>query len=80
MTRGTPVLASAWGATPETVGQGGLVVDPRDVAGATAAALELIRGDSDSLAIRARQQAALFNWEATARRTIAVYESSLGRG
>jgi glycosyltransferase involved in cell wall biosynthesis len=80
MTRGTPALASAWGATPETIGGGGQVVDPRDVASATAAALEIIRGDRESLETNARDQAGRFDWTVTARRTIAVYESVLGRG
>ena len=79
MTRGTPALASAWGATPETIGRGGHVVDPRDIEGAATAALELIHGDQESLATRALEQAALFNWKTTARRTVAVYESLLGR-
>ena len=80
MTRGTPALASAWGATPETIGGGGQVVDPRDIAGAAEVALELIRGNRESLATAARQQAATFDWNTTARRTIAVYESLLRRG
>jgi len=80
MTRGTPALASAWGATPETIGGGGQVVDPRDVESAATAALELIHGDQESLATKARRQAALFDWKTTARRTVAVYETLLGRG
>ena len=76
MTRGVAVLASAWGAAPEVVGEGGRLVDPRDTAAAARATFELLhdayRGD------RARQAAAQFSWNHTADRTIEVYRRLLG--
>ena len=75
MTRGTAVLASAWGAAPEVVGEGGRLVDPRDPAAAARAAFELLgdagRGD------RARQAAARFTWDRTASATVAAYRRLL---
>ena len=75
MTRGTAVLASAWGAAPEVVGEGGVLVDPRDHAAAARAAAEILadprRGE------RARRAAARFSWDHTANTTLAVYRSLL---
>ena len=77
MTRGTAVVASAWGAAPEVVSDGGLLVDPRDPAAAAAATLRLLddRGRGD----RARAAAKRFSWDVTADVTLAVYRRLLGR-
>ena len=74
MTRGTAVVASAWGAAPDVVGEGGIVVDPRDEDGAAAAVVALLRiADRAALAERARRAAARFSWERTAAQTLEVY-------
>jgi glycosyltransferase involved in cell wall biosynthesis len=77
MTRGVAVVASAWGAAPEVVGDGGRLVDPRDTKGAADAALALLAdpGRSD----RARRAAARFDWPSVAERTLAVYRAVLNR-
>jgi glycosyltransferase involved in cell wall biosynthesis len=80
MTRGVPVVASSWGASAEVIGDAGLLVDPRDPASARDAILTLLsEADRDTLRARARAQARRFQWGLTADRTIAVYESLLGR-
>jgi glycosyltransferase involved in cell wall biosynthesis len=75
MTRGTAVLASHWGASPEVVGDAGLLVDPRDPCSAATALLDfLAASDRETRAARALKQAAKFSWESTADLTIGVYE------
>ena len=74
MTRGTPVVVSAWGATPEVVGASGVLIDPRDPAAACEAVLRLLdNSNRDTAAARARQAAARFSWSTTAARTLEVY-------
>ncbi len=78
MARGLPVVASEWGATPEVVGNAGVLVDPRDETTAAQAMLELLdTKNRDGLCDRARERAARFTWEATARETLRVYERLL---
>lgn len=76
MACGTPVVASTAGSLPEVVGDGGSFFDPSDVA-AIAGALRRILNDSehrDDLARRARQRAAHFTWEASARSLLELFE------
>ncbi len=74
MTRGLPVITSAWGAAPEVVGNAGRTVDPRDDRAAAEAILEVLSSNGRSFhAQRARQAASRFNWAETARKTLAVY-------
>ncbi len=78
MTRGLPVVASEWGATPEVVGNAGMLIDPRDEAGAAKVVLQLLETQNrDQLQVRARQRASEFTWDATARETLQVYERLL---
>jgi glycosyltransferase involved in cell wall biosynthesis len=78
MTRGVPVIASAWGASPEVVGDAGRLVDPRDPRAAAVAILELIAPEQrDQLRARALIQSQKFHWEQTARQTLDVYEQLL---
>ena len=78
MTRGIPVVASEWGATPEVVGNAGVLVDPRDETAAAHAMLEVLDTKTrDAWRDRARARAARFTWEATARETLLVYERLL---
>ncbi len=79
MACGVPVISSDAASLPEVVGDAGLLVSPGDPA-ALAAALRRVLLDA---ALRARlrvegpERARLFTWDATARRTLQVYEQCL---
>ncbi|MBX6314529.1 MAG: glycosyltransferase family 4 protein, partial [Isosphaeraceae bacterium] len=78
MSRGVPVVASIWGASPEVIAEAGRLVDPRDPAAAKVAIAELLaanaHADRASLRRRLQARAQRFDWEATATQTIAIYE------
>jgi glycosyltransferase involved in cell wall biosynthesis len=77
MACGTPVIASNVSSLPEVVGDAGLLVAPN--VSPLAEAMQRLLDDPalrDDLRDRGLKRAALFSWEATARRTIAVYERS----
>jgi glycosyltransferase involved in cell wall biosynthesis len=77
MACGTPVICSNASSLPEVVGDGGLLVEPRDV-GALADAIARVLGDEGlraQLRMRGLAQAQRFSWEQTARETMAVYQS-----
>ena len=79
MTRGLSVVTSAWGATPEVVGEAGRTIDPRDDVAAADAILELLSShDRESFAKRARQAASRFDWAETARQTRFIYSRLAG--
>jgi glycosyltransferase involved in cell wall biosynthesis len=74
---GTPVIASNTTSLPEVVGDGGILLDPRDVAG-FAAAIEQIASDhalAADLSRRALAQASQFRWDRTVRELLAVCTS-----
>ncbi len=74
MACGTPVVCSNASSLPEVVGDGGILVEPRD-AGALAGAVERVLADQPLRAdLRARglAQARKFSWERTARETLAA--------
>jgi glycosyltransferase involved in cell wall biosynthesis len=73
MTRGVAVVASEWGAAPEVVGEGGLLVDPRDPRAAAGAVLTLLADQSRGA--RASASAARFDWGRIAEATLGVYRS-----
>ncbi len=77
MSRGTAVVASAWGAAPEVVREGGILVDPRDHDAFLAAVEKLLAEPEPERAARARTAAARFSWERAAEETMEVYESVL---
>src|SRR5262249_44710073 len=63
MARGLPVIASAWGATPEIVSDAGRFVDPRDLESAAHAILDLLDSPNRAhLAKRARENSRRFDW------------------
>jgi glycosyltransferase involved in cell wall biosynthesis len=79
MTRGLPVVASAWGATPEVVQDAARLVDPRDPHKATEAILEFLSTkDRSSLAVTARRAANRYDWNQTALQTRRVYQRLAG--
>ncbi len=74
MTRGVPAVASAWGATPEVIGTGGRVVDPRHPARFAECVLEMISADGDvALSTAARERSSQYSWDRTADETLAIY-------
>jgi glycosyltransferase involved in cell wall biosynthesis len=76
MACGTPVLSSCAGSLPEVVGDAGAYFDPTDV-GSMAGVIGSFLGDGerrDAMVHRARERAALFTWEASARALIACFD------
>jgi glycosyltransferase involved in cell wall biosynthesis len=74
MACGTPVVAAASGALPETCGDAALLIDPDDPDALAAAVVE-VAGDGATrtrLIEAGAKRAALFTWEATAERTDAA--------
>ncbi len=76
---GTPVVGSRAASLPEVVREGGVLVDPADVEGMTAALVRLLTDDvfHAELRRRALSRAARFTWETTARETFAAYEKAV---
>jgi glycosyltransferase involved in cell wall biosynthesis len=74
MTRGVPVVASAWGATREVIGNTGRLVDPRDTAAAADAVLDLLTSVSQPEGVeQLRRRASRFDWAFTAEQTRNIY-------
>jgi glycosyltransferase involved in cell wall biosynthesis len=72
---GVPCIGTSVGGAPETIGPGGLVVDPGDEAGLEEAMLRLCDPDfARELGERARAHAAQFTWEAVAERILRALE------
>jgi glycosyltransferase involved in cell wall biosynthesis len=79
MTRGVPVVASAWGATPEVVGDAGRLVDPRDPDEAVQVVLGLLDFPGRAeLTRRAREKSRRFSWAAAAETTRRLYNRLAG--
>jgi glycosyltransferase involved in cell wall biosynthesis len=79
MACGTPVIGSDTSCMPEVVGNAGLLVAPRDVAG-LAASLDRLLGDPAlraDLSNRGRERASAYTWEATAAATVGSYRRAL---
>jgi glycosyltransferase involved in cell wall biosynthesis len=78
--RGCPVVASAWGAASEVIGEAGVLVDPRDEEAAARKIVALLEApDREARRSCAREVAARFSWDRTAETTLAVYERLLAR-
>ncbi|MFQ5885702.1 MAG: glycosyltransferase family 4 protein [Anaerolineae bacterium] len=73
---GTPVIASNAASLPEVVGDGGVLVDPRDPAAWAEAMVALLTSPQkrDELSAKAVEQAQKFSWQRTARETLEVYQ------
>jgi len=81
MACGTPVITSTVSSLPEVAGTDGaaLLVDPTDI-GALAEAMAQLMSQPDQrvvMSARGRARAAGFQWEQTARDTVAVYQKVL---
>ncbi|HSS22747.1 MAG TPA: glycosyltransferase family 1 protein [Pyrinomonadaceae bacterium] len=73
---GAPVVVGNQTSLPEVVGDAAILVDPFDT-DALAAALNKVISDSDlraKLSVQGLARARLFDWQETARQTLAVYE------
>ena len=78
---GTPVIVGNRTSLPEVVADAGLLVDPFEV-GEIAAALARVIDNPDlrqELRVKGLQRASEFTWQATARRTLEVYEQVASR-
>jgi glycosyltransferase involved in cell wall biosynthesis len=77
---GVPVIVGDRTSLPEVVGDAGILVNPFDV-DALAAAIEKVISDSNlrtELSVQGLARAKLFNWQETARQTLAVYRKAAG--
>jgi len=77
MACGTPVLASNTTSIPEVAGNAAVLVDPEDSQSVAAAIVAVIDDPLRRISMRAAglERAKIFNWEQTARDTLAVLES-----
>ncbi len=75
MSLGAPVIASRTTSIPEIVGSAGVLVDPLDEGAIAAAMQQLLTGERNRERLRAaaRQEAARFSWDASARRVLDLY-------
>ncbi len=78
MSRGTPFVASRWGAAPEVAAEEGELVDPRDTAGAGDAILRVLARDKAALAPGLKARAERFSWGRCAEQTLTTYRGLLG--
>ncbi len=81
MACGTPVVASSGSSLPEVVGDAALLVEPTDV-NALADAIWRILSDPSlraELVQKGLRRVRQFSWEETARRTVQVYENTIGQ-
>jgi glycosyltransferase involved in cell wall biosynthesis len=76
MACGVPVISSNSSSLPEVIGDAGIMVEPRDVAGFANAISRILHDEPlrRDLSARGLVQASRFTWERTARETLAVYE------
>jgi glycosyltransferase involved in cell wall biosynthesis len=77
MAAGAPVVAARAGSIPEVAGDAALLVDAR-APHELASAIEAVLTDGalrERLVARGRARATLFEWNAVARQTLAVYEA-----
>ncbi len=79
MACGTPVVTSTASSLPEVAGDAALVAPPDDVDALADALYRVLTDDAlrQELCARGLARAATFTWEATARRTAAVYRHAL---
>jgi glycosyltransferase involved in cell wall biosynthesis len=77
---GTPVIVSNRGGLPEIVGDGGILVDPRNSVEVVQAIKEVTSRTELQAHLRteALGRAKAFSWKKTAEQTLKVYESVLG--
>ena len=76
MACGAPVITSNTSSLPEVAGDAAILVDPYDVTQIAAAMEQMLtdKDQRDTLKQRGLARSAQFTWEATARKTLKVYE------
>jgi len=76
MACGCPVITSNVSSLPEVAGEAALLIDPLRIETITTALVSLLTnpGLSQSLRQKGFEQARRFTWEATARKTLEVFE------
>jgi glycosyltransferase involved in cell wall biosynthesis len=76
MACGAPVITSNTSSLPEVAGDAAILVDPYDVTQIAAAMEQMLtdKNQRDTLGQRGLARSAQFTWEATARKTLKVYE------
>jgi glycosyltransferase involved in cell wall biosynthesis len=77
---GVPVIVGDKTSLPEVVGDAGVLVNPFDIDD-IAAGIEKVITDSElrmQLRVKGLERAKLFNWQETARQTLAVYKRAAG--
>lgn len=77
---GAPVIVSNNTSLPEVVGQAGILVDPLDVNDIASAIKKVISNSNlrSQLRVKGFERAQLFDWQETARQTVAIYEKAAG--
>jgi glycosyltransferase involved in cell wall biosynthesis len=77
MSYGKPVIASSSGGLPEVVGDGGLVVPPKNSI-LLAQAMNRLLNDEElrrSLGVKAKERAALYSWDLAVEKIEKIYAS-----
>lgn len=79
MSYGTPVISSNATSLAEVVGDGGILVDPYDVAGYVAALERVIKSKSvrDQLIAKGTKRSRELKWESTAKHTLTVLQKTI---
>ncbi len=81
MAHGAAVITAATSALPEVIGDAGILIDPEDEIGLAEALLAVARDEPRCrrLRQRARQRAAQFGWQRTAKTVLAHYRAVVER-
>ena len=76
---GVPVITSNTSSLPEVVGDAGIMVEPNDVAGLSAAIHKVYKSGSlrADMSRRSRERARLFSWEKCVDQTVAAYKKAI---
>ena len=78
MQMGTPVIALKTSSLPEVIGPGGILIEPHEaspmVLAEAAASLLDSEEERHQLSLQALQQASLFSWDRTMKKTLQVYQ------
>ena len=79
MACGCPVITSNISSLPEVVGDAGIMIDPNDIDGLTAAMLKILTDNElrEELSRKSLDRSKMFSWKKTANETWKVYEDVL---
>ena len=81
MACGTPVISSNTSSMPEVIGKAGILISPKDERVWAKNIVKILqdRGLAQTLSKMGLRQAKKFSWDASARKTIEVYQEVLGQ-